>query len=153
MKERICILDRVIEEILDHQQKRSEEENPWETRKKATLERRLPDFQPTSTSHTTNRFEYLSDMETDTDVEPDFIPLNHRRTRNTQPKRGSRNQDNYEKSRHYHNQGKKTSQKQIKERTRKRILIIGDSQLDAIDSDKMTRTHDVKVRSQGGLKL
>ena len=28
LKERICILDRVIEEILDHQQKRSEEENP-----------------------------------------------------------------------------------------------------------------------------
>ena len=33
LKERICILDRVIEEILDHQQKRSEGENPWETRK------------------------------------------------------------------------------------------------------------------------
>ena len=92
-------------------------------------------------------------METDTDVEPDFIPLNHRRTRNTQPHRGSRNQGNYEKSRHYHNQGKKTSQKQIKERTRKRILIIGDSQLHAIDSNKMTRTHNIKVRSQGGLKL
>ena len=153
LKERICILDRVIEEILDHQQKRNEEENPWETRKKATLKRRLPDYQPTLTSHTTNRFEYLSDMETDTDVETDFIPLNHRRTRNTQPRRGSRNQGNYEKSSHYHNQGKKTSQKQIKERTRKRILIIGDSQLHAIDSNKMTRTHDVKVRSQGGLKL
>ena len=31
--------------------------------------------------------------------------------------------------------------------------IIGDSQLHAIDSSKMSRTHDVKVRSQGGLKL
>ena len=91
-------------------------------------------------------------METDTDVEPDFIP-NHRRTRNIQPQRGSRNQGNHEKSRHYHNQGKKSSRKQIKERTRKRILIIGGSQLHAIDSSKMSRTHDVKVRSQGGLKL
>ena len=38
-------------------------------------------------SHTASRFEYLSDMETNTDVEPDFIPLNHRirRTRNIQP--------------------------------------------------------------------
>ena len=90
LKERICILDRVIEEILDHQQKRSEEENPWETRKKATLKRRLPDYQPTFSSHTANRFEYLSELETDTDVEPDFIP-NHRRTRNIQPQRGSRN--------------------------------------------------------------
>ena len=79
-KERICIFDRVIEEILDHQQKRNEEENPWESRKKATLKRRLPDYQPTFTSHTTNCFEYLSDMETDTAVETDFIPLNHRRT-------------------------------------------------------------------------
>ena len=66
-------------------------------------------------------------METDTDVEPDFITLNHQRTRNIQPQRGSRNQSNYEGSRHYHNQGKKASQIQIKERTRKRILIIGDS--------------------------
>ena len=33
------------------------------------------------------------------------------------------------------------------------MLIIGDSQLHAIDSSKMFRTHDVKVRSQGGLKL
>ena len=109
--------------------------------KEATLKRRLSNYQSTFTSHTTNRFEYLSDMETDTDVEPDFIPLNHRKTRNTQPQRGSRNQGNYEKSRHYHNQGNKTSRKQIKERTRKRILIIGDSQLHAIDSNKMTRTH------------
>ena len=62
LKERICMLDRVIEEILDHQQKRSEEENPWETRKKATLKRRLPDYQPTFSSHTVNRFEYLSDI-------------------------------------------------------------------------------------------
>ena len=152
LKERICILDRVIEEVLDHQQKRSVEENPWETRKKATLKRRLPDYQSTFSSHTTNRFQYLSDMETDADVEPDFIPLNPRRTRNTQPQRGSRNQGNYEKSRHYLNQGKKTSQKQIKGRTRKRILIIGDSKLHAIDGNKMSRTHDVKARIQGGLK-
>ena len=116
---------------------RSEEENPWETRKKATLKRRLPDYQLTFSSHTANPFEYLSYMETDTDVEPDFFP-NHRRTRNIQPQRGSRNQGNHEKSRNYHNQGKKTSQKQIKERTRKRILIIGDSQLHAIDSSKMS---------------
>ena len=73
--------------------------------KEATLKRRLSNYQPTFTSYTTNRFEYLSDMETDTDVEPDFIPLNHRRTRNTQPQRGSRKQGNYEKSHHYHNQG------------------------------------------------
>ena len=31
--------------------------------------------------------------------------------------------------------------------------IIGDSQLLAIDRSKMSRTHDVKVCSQGGLKL
>ena len=77
----------------------------------------------------------------------------YRRTRNIQPQRGSRNQGNYEKSRHYHNQGKKTSQKQIKEWTCKHILISGDSQLHGIDSSKTSRTHDVKVRSQGGLKL
>ena len=84
LKERICIFDRVIEEILDHQQKHSEEENPWETRKKARL-KRLSDYQPPFSSHTASCFEYLSDMETNTDVEPDFIPLNHRRTRNIQP--------------------------------------------------------------------
>ena len=67
--------------IQDHQQKRSEEENPWETREKAALKRRLPNNQPIYSSHTANRLEYLSDIETDTDVEPDFIPLNHRRTR------------------------------------------------------------------------
>ena len=103
LKERICILDQIIEEILDHQQKCSEEENPWKTRKKASLKRRLPDYQPTFSSHTANRFEYLSDMDTDTDVEPDFVTLNHQRTRNIQPQRGSRNQSNYEGSRHYHN--------------------------------------------------
>ena len=75
-------------------------------------------------------------METNTDVEPHFIPLNHRRTRNIKPQRGSRNQGNYEKSRHYHNQGKKTPQKQVKERTRKRMLVIGCSQLDTIDRKK-----------------
>ena len=92
-------------------------------------------------------------MGTVTDVEPDFIPLNHRRTINIQPQRSSRNQGNYEKSRHYHNQGKKTSQKQVKQRTRKRILVIADSQSHAIDSSKMSRTHDIKVRSQEGLNL
>ena len=105
--------DPVIEEILDHQQKRSEE-NPWETRKKGALKRRLPDYQPTFSSHRTNCFEYLSDIQTDTDVEPDFIPLNYRRKGNIQPQRGSRNQCNYEKLCHYHNEGKKTSQKQVK---------------------------------------
>ena len=49
LKERICIFDRVIEEMLDHQQKRNEEENPWESKKKAAL-KRLPDYQPTFTS-------------------------------------------------------------------------------------------------------
>ena len=39
-KERICILDRVIEEILDHQQKRSEE-NPRGDQKESYTEKKI----------------------------------------------------------------------------------------------------------------
>ena len=35
----------------------------------------------------------------------------------------------------------------------KRILIIGDSQLYGIDQSKMSRTHAIKVKAQGGLKI
>ena len=35
----------------------------------------------------------------------------------------------------------------------KHILIIGDSQLHGIDQNKMSRTHAIKVKAQGGLKI
>ena len=41
----------------------------------------------------------------------------------------------------------------IKSGKRKRILIVGDSQLYGIDQTRMSSKNDIKVRSQGGLKV
>ena len=41
----------------------------------------------------------------------------------------------------------------MKSGKRKRILIVGDSQLHGIDQTRMSSKNDVKVRSQGGLKV
>ena len=140
LNDRITILNRVIEEVLDQQQKAKE--TPWEqVHKKGNIFNQSHMNRNTVentgwTSIDTNRYDVFS--------EGNFLHHDER-----EPKRT--NAGNKQKQETY-SRDRRQSQ-DIKSGKRKRILIVSDSQLHGIDQTRMSSKNDIKVRSQGGLKV
>ena len=84
----------------------------------------------------TNRYEVLS--------EENYLHKNEK-----EPKRMNAG---YKKKQETYSRDRRQPQ-DMKSGKRKRILIVGDSQLHGIDQTRMSSKNDIKVRSQGGLKV
>ena len=127
-------------EVLDQQMKAKE--TPWEqVHKKGNIFNQNPMNRNTVkntgwTSIDTNRFEVLS--------EENFLHNDER-----EPKRT--NAGNKQKQETYSRDQRQPQD--MKSGKRKRILIVGDSQLHGIDQIRMSSKNDIKVRSQEGLKV
>ena len=141
LNDRIKILNRLVEEVLDQQLKAKE--TPWEqVHKKGNTFNQNPMNRNTIkntgwTSIDTNRYEVLS--------EENFLHNDER-----EPKRT--NAGNKQKQETYSRDRRQPQD--MKSGKRKRILIIvGDSQLHGIDQTRMSSKNDIKVRSQGGLEV
>ena len=140
LNDRITILNRIIEEVLDQQLKAKE--TPWEqVHKKGNIFNQSPMNRNTVkntgwTSIDTNRYEVLS--------EEYFVHDDEREPKRTNTS-SRQKQETYSRD--------QRQPQNIKSGKRKRILIVGDSQLHGIDQTRMSSKNDIKVRSQGGLKV
>ena len=139
LNNRITILNRVIEEVSDQQEKAKE--TPWEqVHKKGNIfnqnHTNRNTVQNTGWASTdTERYEVLS--------EENFLHHDER-----EPKRA--NASNKQKQETFCTDWRQPQD--IKRGKRKRIPIVGDSQLHGIDQTRMSGKNDITVRSQGGSK-
>ena len=140
LNDRITILNRVIEEVLDQQLKAKE--TPWEqVHKDGNIFNQNHMNRNTVkntgwTSVDTNRYEVLS--------EENFLHNDERKPKKTNAS-NKQKQETYSRDR--------GQPQDMKSGKRKRILIVGDSQLHGIDQPRMSSKNDIKVRSQGGLRV
>ena len=162
MKDRMTILNRVIEEMLDQQdinRNSSQVLNErhcrhWEHQSRKGRERKYEGRDKEFYS-TRNRFQQLADLSDDEfNTQDETISYHHERSRSQNTSNFRKVQTRQERNNKV-NLNYRTNAADIDKSTMnaKRILIIGDSELYGIDQSKMPRTHAIKVKAQGGLKI
>ena len=162
MKDRMTILNRVIEEMLDQQdinRNSSQVLNErhcrhWEHQSRKGRERKYEGRDKEFYS-TRNRFQQLADLSDDEfNTQDETVSYHHERSRSQNTSNFRKVQTRQERNNKV-NLNYRTNAADIDKSTMnaKRILVIGDSQLYGIDQSKMSRTHAIKVKAQGGLKI
>ena len=157
----IAVLDSVIEEILAQHDNDKDNENPWEKPKKTKTGLYNDKHQRQSACfETKNPFDETS-YDSESEDEINFRRESPSKSTRSRPKyirtKTSHKQRNFRgNAERYGNNPKDFSRRKGKtnklnvntdnhKRSSRKILIIGDSQLHQNDSDKMSRTDNVKV--------